>query len=111
MADPLTGKFFIAYMSPKKQEQYLDPPTRLIQFMGQVRSRVRDGAYLVKTLDGALYMLSGFVAFSNDQNVVRVEQMDDWSFFDSREAFDATYNAYARKVSTYGWSKKSGEAS
>ena len=85
MADPIVGKFFHSFAP---EGTYIDPPTRIVEWQGQVRSKVRDGLYLVR--------LHNFISGEpGDQLLVPVEKMMDWRFYDSREEWAGWYeNVY-----------------
>jgi hypothetical protein len=95
MADPLTGKFFFTYHSQKP-----DLPFRELSSLGQVRTRVRDGLYLVKHVNALTFFLTGIVEF-NKQVMVSLDEMRDWEFFDSPEAWRDAYNAYDQRDKDY----------
>ena len=88
MADPRTGKFFRSF-EPATQ----DPAYRPIRWQGQVRSRVRDGLYMVKFIDAVMLVEAGSVVF-NTQRMVSLDEMKDWEFFDSPEAWRDALLAY-----------------
>jgi hypothetical protein len=93
MADPLIGKFFIAF-KPDKDAQGLD---RDVTWNGQVRSRVKEGMYLVKLMNAFTLVLAGMVEFDK-QIMVALDDMKDWEFFDSPEAWSDSYGKYAQRA-------------
>ena len=91
MADPLIGKFFIAF--DPQEAKGLD---RDMGWNGQVRSRVKDGVYLVRLMRAAPLVLAGIIEFDK-QIMVSLDDMRDWEFFDSREAWAETFEEYAER--------------
>ncbi len=89
MADPLIGKFFSSYEVSK------DGVRELI-WNGQIRSRVKEGLYLVKLVNALNLVAAGIVSFEK-QIMVPLEDMKGWEFFDSREAWGENYAEYSRE--------------
>ncbi|HEX9639823.1 MAG TPA: hypothetical protein VGB13_00760 [Candidatus Krumholzibacteria bacterium] len=89
MADPLIGKFFSAYKTKEGGE-------REMTWNGQVRSRVKEGVYLVKVMDAVSLVMIGMVSFAM-QTMVSLDEMKEWEFFDSRDEWESSYGAYARQ--------------
>jgi len=95
VADPLIGKFFSSY-KPADDEH----PYRQLYWNGQIRGRVRDGLYMVKLMNAMALVLGGEVSFDK-QIMVSLEDMKDWEFSDSPEAWRESFNAYARMADGY----------
>jgi hypothetical protein len=93
MADLLIGKFFISFQA-NKEEQGLD---RRVNWNGQVRSHVKEGMYLVKLMNEITTVLAGVISFDK-QIMVSLDDMKDWEFFDSREAWEESYGEYAERA-------------
>jgi hypothetical protein len=90
MADPLIGKFFSSYEVSKEG-------VREIVWNGQIRSRVKEGLYLVKLVNALNLVAAGIVSFEK-QIMVPLDDMKNWEFFDSREAWGESYAEYDRKA-------------
>jgi hypothetical protein len=91
MADPLIGKFFSSYLDSKTE-----PGARDIVWNGQVRSRVKEGLYLVKIMNAVTLVLTGMVDWDR-QVMVSLDEMKGWEFFDSREAWAENFGAWVRQ--------------
>jgi hypothetical protein len=72
MADAIVGKFFHSF---EPEGTYINPPTRIVKWQGQIRSKVKDGIYLVQLHDW-------IIGAAGDQILVPIEQMMDWKFYD-----------------------------
>lgn len=83
--DPLIGKLF--------NEFKVVDGERAIIHTGQVRSRVREGVYLVRIMNALTLVAAGFVEFDK-QRVVKLEDMGDWEFFETPEAWGQAYAEY-----------------
>ena len=95
MADPLVGKFFQSFKPADN-----DHPYRQLVWNGQIRSRVRDGLYMVKLVNALALVLGGQVVFDK-QIMVPLEDMREWEFFDSPEAWRDAYSTYDRMANGY----------
>ena len=99
MADPLIGKFFSAY-------KIKDNGEREMTWNGQVRSRVKEGVYLVKVMDAVALVMVGAVSFAM-QTMVSLDEMKSWEFFDSREDWGESYGQYAQRMNALAQAKRS----
>lgn len=102
MADPLIGKFFTSYQDSKSH-----PGVREQVWNGQVRSRVKEGLYLVKLMNALNLVLAGIVSFDK-QIMVPLDKMQDWEFFDSRQAWEENYIEYDRQANARAGMKREG---
>jgi hypothetical protein len=80
-ADPLIGKHFYLF-APK--EQHPDAPVPVVECAGQVRSRVRDGLYLVRLIN---WLTGQF----ERQVLVTLDKMNGWTFYDDPDAWRDWY--------------------
>jgi hypothetical protein len=94
MADPLIGKFFSSYEVSKEG-------VREIVWNGQIRSRVKEGLYLVKLVNALNLVAAGIVSFEK-QIMVPLDDMKNWSSsIRARRGERATRNTTARRMRAF----------
>jgi len=92
VADPLVGKHFYSFAP---QEQHPGAPCPVVESGGQVRSRVRDGVYLVRLVN----WLSGQL---EKQVLVSLDKMAGWEFYEDPDAWRSWYaDVYTPRISSY----------
>ena len=96
MADSLVGKFFHSFVP---EGTYVNPPTKIVQWQGQVRSKVRDGLYLVRLYDWMM-------GHPSNEHLIPLEKMLDWQFYSSPEDWKDWYEQeYSPQVKGFMYEK------
>jgi hypothetical protein len=109
VSNALRGKFFHSYVSDEEQQQYINPPTRIMEYHGQVLRQAKNGVYLVRLANALALVGAGIVDFDK-QILVPVEKMIGWDFYDSQDDWAAAFNENARRLEGFEWKKKNGGA-
>lgn len=100
MADPLIGKFFAAY-----EESKTVGGKKGMTWNGQIRSRVKEGLYLVRLMSAIELVMLGRVSFEA-QVMVAIDKMEHWVFFDSRQEWAEHYAGWSREQESESEAKR-----